>query len=254
MARALTRTNLHSSNLIRVLADLAVLDAAAPGNAFAEKLGEWLNLNDAITLRALHTASPPARQAQAQPASAVSLQAVFDQTKAALVAAITQTGTPKGARTRLALPVLVSVMPLDGATAYEPYRRYHLAHQRQMDSRIGPMRAEVRQRLCQTSPALKSLADLDAVFEGILCDHEARLLARLPTLLEQRFGQLLTAHQQQLAEAQQTDQPALWMTPGGWLGRFCHELQTVLLAELDFRLQTTLGLVEALNHTTTPPQ
>ena len=35
------------------------------------------------------------------------------------------------------------------------------------------------------------------------------------------------------------------MKDGAWLARFCHELQTVLLAELDLRLQPTLGLLEA---------
>jgi hypothetical protein len=48
-----------------------------------------------------------------------------------------------------------------------------------------------------------------------------------------------------LVETGQADNPALWLQAGSWLGRFGNELQTMLLAELDLRLQPTLGLVEA---------
>jgi hypothetical protein len=47
---------------------------------------------------------------------------------------------------------------------------------------------------------------------------------------------------------EQPDDPALWMQPGGWLANFCRELQGVLLAELDLRLQPTVGLIEALSN------
>jgi hypothetical protein len=67
-------------------------------------------------------------------------------------------------------------------------------------------------------------------------------------LLEQRFEQLLKTHQQKLVETQQADNPAIWMNPGAWLARFCNELQTMLLAELDLRLQPTVGLIEAFNN------
>jgi len=38
------------------------------------------------------------------------------------------------------------------------------------------------------------------------------------------------------------------MNEGAWLARFCHELEAVLLAELDVRLQPTVGLIEALQN------
>ena len=46
MTRAPTRTNFHSSRLIRVLADLAMMETSEPGTAFAEKLALWLDHND----------------------------------------------------------------------------------------------------------------------------------------------------------------------------------------------------------------
>jgi hypothetical protein len=95
---------------------------------------------------------------------------------------------------------------------------------------------------------LQHLATLDGAFEGILSEREARLLATLPQLLKKRFEHLRMLHLKTLVDTQQVDNPAQWMQPGAWLERFCHELQTVLLAELDVRLQPALGLLEALNN------
>lgn len=134
------------------------------------------------------------------------------------------------------------------APTYEPYRRYYLAHQHDMELKVRPLRTKVRNVLAKASPALKQLADLDAALDAILCERESKLLSTVPALLEQRFKQLFKEHQQRLADSEQTDHSEFWMKPGGWLARFCHELQTVLIAELDVRLQPTVGLIETLNN------
>jgi hypothetical protein len=247
MTRALTRTHFHSSRLIRVLADLSLAQGVVPGIAFAEKLGLWLDLHDAINLCAAHNASATAAAPGAQTVASGAIGDEYTRIQAALVNSITQRGVPIPGRTRIALPVPKPGESIEDASAYESYRRYYLAHQRDMELRVRPLRAQVREVLTKASPALKKLAALDAVFDGILGDRESKLLATIPVLLEQRFQQLFQAHQQKLADVQQDDNPAFWMKTGAWLARFCHELQTVLLAELDVRLQPTLGLIEAFN-------
>ena len=255
MARALTRTNLHHSRLIRVLTDLAMLDAVAPATAFAEKLGLWLDLNDAITLCAVHNASATRPQVAPSPAESgagTAMSRELVRVRTSLVNSITKGSSPKDAKTRVALPTPKHDAPFDAATAFEPYRRYYLAHQRDMDTRIGPLRVQMRDVLAKASPALRTLAALDSVFDGMLNDRESKLLARLPGLLEQRFEQLHQTHQPSTVEAADADTPAPLMPTGAWLTRFGHELQTVLLAELDLRLQPTVGLIEAYNNETTP--
>lgn len=235
MTRAPTRTHFHRSRLIRVLTELALLDAVDPGHAFAEKLGLWLNLNDAITLCAalnVSSASPPVTRFAAKAAANETLADEFARVRAALVASIT---TKPG-------------VSLEAAADYGPFRRYYAAQQRDMEASVRPLRARVREVLGQASPALRPLAALDATLEAILCAREGKVLATVPVRLERRFEQLRQAHQQRLLETQQTDNPALWMNAGAWLARFCSELQTVLLAELDIRLQPTVGLMEALNN------
>ena len=254
MTRALTRTNLHHSRLIRVLTDLAMLDAVAPTTAFAEKLGLWLDLNDAITLCAVHNASATGPQVASAPAEAgagAAMDRELVRVRTSLVNSITQGSSPKDAKTRAALPTPKRDAPFDAATAFEPYRRYYLAHQRDMETRIGPLRAQMRDVLAKASPALRTLAALDSVFDGMLSDRESKLLARLPGLMEQRFEHLHQTHPPSPVEAAHADHPAPLMPTGAWLARVGHELQTVLLAELDLRLQPTVGLIEAFNNETT---
>jgi hypothetical protein len=248
MTRALTRTNFHSSKLIRVLSDLAMLEAAGPGVAFAEKLGLWLNLHDAINLCSAHNASAPVASSGGKPVASGAIGDEFARIQAALVNSITQSGVSSAGRSRMALPSPKPGDTLEEAGAYEPYRRYYLAHQRDMELRVRPLRAHVRDVLAKASPALRQLAALDAVFDGVLGDRESKVLSTIPSLLDRRFGQLRKAHQQKLVDAQQEDNPAFWVKTGGWLARFCHEMQTVLLAELDVRLLPTLGLIEAFNN------
>lgn len=263
MTRALTRTQLHSSSLIRVLADLTLVDAVEPGSAFAEKLGLWLSLHESIALHAAHNAGaarPAALPAGATPAARVVIDEAFARTRTSLVNAITGHGSPNTSHTHIELPDPQPGEPLDTPTAYEPYRRYYQAHQRAMAASVHPLRAQVRDLLAKASPKLKQLAALDAVFDEILSEREDKLLATVPLLLKRRFDQLRQAQpptptDTQAAESiEPTEPPARRLYPPSWLVRFGHELQTVLLAELDMRLQPALGLIEAFHHeTNTPP-
>lgn len=250
MTRALTRANFHRSRFIRVLADLSLVDGVEPGMAFAEKLGPWLNLNDAITLCAVLNASQPAAPSGAESVARSGLGEELARMRAGLLSSI-NASAPKLGSSGVDFPMSKQGQPVEVATDYEPYRRYYLARQRDMDSSVRALRSRARELLAQASPALRQLAALDATFDAILGERESKLLATAPLLLERRFEQLRKAHQQSLAETRQADEPASWMKTGAWLARFRQELQTVLLAELDLRLQPTLGLIEAFNHETT---
>lgn len=243
MTRALPRTDFNSSGLARFLAGLDLLAPGEPGPAFAARLGEWLDAADAMRLYAAHNAGagePPS----APPAAPAALAAECARLRAALEEGIARSCTP-GAAGRLGLPVPDPGAPLEIAADYEPYRRFHLAHQRDMETRIGPLRARLRAALAQTAPALGRLAALDAALDAILAGRERRLLAALPALLEKRFERLRAAHRQARADAGRTDDPAAWRLPGGWLARFHEELRAALLAEADLRLQPLAGLIEA---------
>jgi hypothetical protein len=251
MRRAPRRTNFNSSRLIRTLAELELVGAPEAQTAFAEKFGQWVDFVSANTLSsALNaiSASPNGGNFSSQPVAATSLAQDFARTRINLANSITKSCAQQVANTRMEQSSVKPGKPFDIAGAYMPYRRNHLAHQRDMDLSIRPLRSNVRDALARSSPALRKLAVLDATFENILLDRESKLLSTLASLLEKRFTRLFKAHQQALVDAQQADHPEQWMEPGAWLARFCAEHQSVLLAELDLRLQPVVGLIETFNN------
>ena len=250
MTRVLTRTNFHSAQLIRTLADLSVLETTGPTAAFGEKLGLWIGFTDAIALTGVHNTNAVEETPEAaQPMAGVSLGEEFAKVRASLENTITKSQAPNTGRTRAELTLPKLDVPLEDVKAYAPFRRYHQAHQRDMENNVRSLRAKVRDGVVKASPKLRQLTALDAAFDGILAEQERRLLATIPTLLEKRFNHLRKTHLQTLQDTPQTDNnPGLWMMPGAWLARFCAELQAVLLAELDLRLQPAVGLLEAFHH------
>lgn len=257
MAQGLPRTRFNTARLVRVLADLAVADAADSKQSFADRLGQWLGFNDAL---ALFSALNPGPVAGGEPQSASSAAAAgsavqaYARMRTALAESIVADGVFRPGKARIELPTPLANMSLEEAADFAPYHRYYLAHQRDMNASIGPLRATVRAALAQRSAELKRLAALDAVMDQALAARERALLATVPGLLAKRFEQLFAAHQAALAETQAADDTQRWMQPGGWLAVFCRDMQAVLLAELELRLQPVAGLVEALEHESAAPR
>ncbi|PWF55661.1 DUF3348 family protein [Massilia glaciei] len=245
MTRDLPRPNFHSSQLIRCLAELDLLEGAEPAGDFADELGQWMHFTDAIALSSVlesGMAKVPAQSPALREATGARLVAEFERIRAFMVNSITKSCAPTGGNTAIKLP-----LPLEPEVSYAPYRRFYEAHQRDMELSVEPLRVNLRAALAQASPRLRKLAELDVVMEKFLRERESRLLARVPRLLQKRFDAQYAAHQEQLAASGQPDNPASWMHPGGWLARFCQTLQTLLLAEAELRLQPSAGLLEAFN-------
>ncbi|HEY3355696.1 MAG TPA: DUF3348 family protein [Polyangia bacterium] len=220
MAHGMPRTRFGTARLVRVLTDLAVADVPAARCSPAERLGEWLGFTDALALAAALDAgvaeAPQGERAAAAPEGAA-LGAAFARVRRALAASITADGA------------------LEPAADFAPYQAHYRAQQRAMSGRIGQLRATVRSALARRSPALRRLAALDAVLDGALAARERALLARVPGLLARRFAHLCQAHE----------------APGAWRAAFRGEVQAVLLAELELRLQPVAGLIAALDNEVT---
>lgn len=249
MAQGLPRTHLNSAGLVRALAGLAVAEIPASRQSLAERLGDWLDFKDALALFSALNAQAAADGGTTASATAIAgARHACKRVRAALAESIASDGVSQPGKARIELPVPTAQDTAEEAADFEPWRRYYLAHQRDMNANIGALRATVRAALARRSPALAKLAALDAVMDQALAERERALLATVPALLEQRFGQRLDAHRAAVADSQAADDPAAWMGPGGWLAGFCAELKAVLLAELELRLQPVTGLLEALDN------
>ncbi len=228
----LPRTSFNSPRLVRLLAELTGEPATGPKQSFAERLGLWLDLNDAIALSGALAAAAPAPGTAAGASGAAGLREDFARVRAALAESIGADGVAGAGPARIRWPAPAAGATAETAADFTPYRRYYAAHQREMESAIGLLRSRARQALAACSPALARLAGLDAVLEKALGERERSLLAGVPQLLERRGRALCQAA---LAAGE----------PASWLPAFRRDLQAVLFAELEVRLLPVAGLVEA---------
>ena len=286
MTRALPRASLYSASLVRFLTENALLAPARPAEDVGQKLGDWLDFRQAIALLGVlspETASDPQPAAPPPHVRRMALLAPealakhVDKVRAQLVESITQ-GAPAGSGlARIDMPAPVLDESVEIKTAFDPYRRFVAAHQRQMESTLRSLRAQLRLQLSQRASAGQQLAALDTAFENILAEREAALLAKTSKLLEKRFVQALKAHMQVQAQAQRAalatetadatvdasdDINAMASAtnespkadPSSWLMPLRQTIRQALLAELDTRLQPALGLLEALTSLATQEQ
>lgn len=251
MAPGLPRTSFNTSGLVRLLAELAVADVGESKQSFAERLGSWLDLGDAISLSAALKPGGTTVPSGDPAAAGAPLQEELARLRAALVDSISSDEGSRNGRARLKLPTPAPGASVDAAADFSPYHRYYLAQQRDMEAGIGPLRAKVRAALPGLSPALGQLAALDAVLEEALAARERNLFASVPLLLGKRFDHLRRTHQAALADSPAPDDAQRWTEPGGWLAVFCRDLRNLLLAELELRLQPVAGLIEAIGNKVT---
>jgi hypothetical protein len=274
MTRALPRASLYSASLVRFLTENALLAPARQAEDVGQKLGDWLDFRQAIALHGVlptdtASAAPPAPlPAHVQRMALIAPEALakhVDKVRAQCVESITR-GAPAGSGlARIDMPAPVLNEPVEIKTAFEPYRRFMAAHQRQMETTLRSLRAQLRLQLSQRGGAGQQLAALDTAYENILADREAALLAKTSKLLEKRFVQALKAHMQLQALTTETadasdDMDVIDVNPNDtpkadpsrWLMPLRQTLRHALLAELDTRLQPTLGLLEALTSFATP--
>jgi len=223
----------HRSTLVRQLAawQPAPEGADAPRQDVAERLGQWLNVADAIALRALHQALPAVKQrprgkGAAMPAPA-ELQAELQRVRQALERAITRHDAD--------------------LTEHEfaPVHQHVLDLQRHMDMRIDALRDHVRQTLSMASPQLAQLAALDASLHQLLGGREQHLLSTLPSFLKARFARVRKAAE----AAEDPDESATGASTAAPVApTLTADLHALLRAELELRLQPVHGMIEAYWH------
>jgi len=125
----------------------------------------------------------------------------------------------------------------DGAALTEllvPYLQHFSQQQRLIESRTSAFRTRLRASLTRASDELARLAQLDDYIERAMAAPQLRAMTGLSALLETRA-------QKHYAADSLRWRPRLWS-----------DLQRLLRAELDQKLQPVLGLIEALS-TNSPP-
>jgi len=262
MTRPLPRAHFNSSRLVRFLTENGMLSAVQTPEDIGQKLGDWLNFRQAIALHGVLNPESPFVHAPHKPRlPAMTFQALsrhVDKVRAQLEESILQGAPPGSGLARIDMPPAELEDPVEPKTAFEPYRRFYAAHQRHMETTLHTLRSQIRSQLGKGSSAMQQLATLDAAFENILAEREAALLSKVAKLHEKRFMQAVKAHIKNLSEASSlvaagdasTERDSVPKQTTAWLGPLRQAMRSALLAELDTRLQPTLGLLEALKQET----
>jgi len=257
MAPGLPRTHFTSSTFVRLLTELASTEAVDSEQSFAERLGLWLEWTDAISLSTALSGGSAAKSSRPQAGASAPGSAIVEElarVRADLVQSITTDGLFTAHKASMKRPTPSPDADIDSAPDFSPYRRQYLVHQQAMADRIGALRGRVRTALSNQSPTLGRLAALDAVFDEALGVRERHLLSHVPPMLERRFEHLRKVHHETMAEAQESGASPPWLKPRNWWAVYRKDMQHVLLAELDLRLQPIEGMMEAIGHEITRRQ
>ena len=236
-----------SSRLVRQLGAWPFLALESSRQDFAERLSLWISPVDAIALHAVQqTAAAPTGTWPPEAVTQVdALRQEVERVRAALQRSMSVTPerpTPAsgGAGRLLGAPGEVDASG-EAALLGARYRQWCGDRQRDMEARTSALRAQARRVLAGLTPRLRQLALLDAALERALGSREQKLLARLPGLLQRRFQQWQEAGGQVPPGAPLSAQSR----SGHWEAGFRQEMQALLQAELQTRLEPVLGLVEA---------
>ena len=225
------RATVRGPTFIRLLARLTHADIPQPSQPLSDRLSQWVDWTHSLTLSTALDAAPLAAApgervcADSEAAECAKLRNALGQAIAgdrAFVAA--EAGVPAAARA-------------EEAADYPFFRQRYLALQQTMEAGAGRLRERLRDRLSLGTPRMAQLAAVDLVMERALARRERALLGAAPTLLGEHFERLRLAAQDEAAAAPRA--PA-------WLETFRRDMRSLLLAELDVRLQPAEGLLAAL--------
>ena len=225
------RSNLQSTRLVHLLGPWLPTAVEAPRQDVAERLGQWLNVNETITLHQTRSAAPAAARRAGESLPLVhppaDLHDEFQQALQRVRGVLSQSILARDPSHR--------TDPNDLDVEWALFQQRLHDQQRRMALSVDALRSHVRQRMASSTPALAQLAALDAAMAPLFNEREQRLLATtLPALLKAHFTSLRQA-------------AGLSNTPEDlrWLQTFAAEFEQILLAELELRLLPVTGLIEA---------
>ena len=227
-------TGLGGPPLVRLLARLAKIEVQASEQALPDRLSQWLGWSDAI---ALAGALKGGKKLTVPPTGEARI--TCDMVRAELTQAIQEdelllVRPPVKSRMQARRMIVRNDDP-----DYVLYRQCYLALQQRMETSIAALRADLRARMAAMGPEMAKLAAIDAVMEQALMEKEYTLFVSVPTKLEAYFTQLRQA-------SQDDDASDGAKSSNAWLDVFRKDMQGVLLAELDIRMQPAEGLQATL--------
>lgn len=217
----------NSSKLINTLQALTLCDNNPSQQHFAQKLGDLLDLPDAFVvadnLRGLKRM--PFKEANS-PCESEPIQQQFLNDKKALEQTL--------------IEKIQQHSRFDNKQP-ESYSRFYSLCQSELEQAIVKIRKPIINQLKQSSVRMARLVFLDELLHDKLGAQLRSFYSVLPKLVEKHFAALQ-------APEQQPDMISLGQTHSNpWPQQLKQDIQHLLLAELELRLQPLVGLIEAID-------
>ena len=257
MLQAPQRTGLSGPTLIRLLTRLTDVDVPESRQSLSDHLSLWLGWTDAIALSAALNTSPPVITPGARMFSSAE-ERECERVRTTLADAIASDTAATAARRPVPgqpAPTKKLAALAEAEADYANFRQRYLSLQHTMETSVGNLRSRLRGMVAARNGEWTRLAVVDAIMDRALLPKERALLGAIPKLLQGHFERLRQAEATALAEAQaeaaaqaeaEGAEPAVPTASGAWLDTFRKDMRSVLLAELDVRLQPVEGLLAAL--------
>ncbi len=249
MTQASAQNSLSGSRLVRFLSGLGVADIQVSHKHFAQRLGKLINLSDSVRLSSAHShIATMGFEPTTNSSKAVTEE--FLRVRTSIVQSLTRSFVPGAADSRIVLPPHSADTSLDEARAYQPYKNFYIAHQREIDHKVQRLQSHVREAVSGLSPELAQLAALDMVLGDTLALHARKFFSTIPKLLEKRYSHLRKEYCGAVSDPEHSNNNNLQEHErlcGELHQQLCAEMQGLLLAEVEARLLPVLGIIEALN-------
>lgn len=220
---------------------MSVSNVTLSPKQFAGRLGQLVDLADSISISSAHAEL----QRQVFEPGGASRQAIVDEflrVRRSIMRSVISSCAGQTGASRARLPEAMAELPPDVATAYAPYMKFYVAHQRDIDPRVQRLLADTRESVAGLSPNLAQLCTLDEVVGNTLSLHRRKFFGAVPRLLARRFEQGFNEHKRARSDGQSG--PTSW---DQFHRQFCAEMRGLLLAEIETRLLPVTGLIEAIN-------
>ncbi len=241
MVQDFQHANSASSALIPLLARLSAADVPPSRQSLADSLSQWLDWTNAIALSTALSAAGSGDDDAVSDASIGAAERECVRVRTSLANAITGDSALAVTKRRKHATSFRTPPHAEIPTDFASFRHICISRQQAMETAIATLRGLVRDRVSSASSGMKQLVMVDAAMERALAHRERTLLSGIPALLSARFNAL--RHAAQIEPATPGDATA---DSFAWLDTFRHDMQAVLLAELDLRFQPVDGLLAAL--------
>lgn len=248
----MTQATLHhpvrGSKLVRFLSEYEMSNIHVSHKNFAQRLGLLVDLSDSVTLAESLRAIPKMAHKVTEALTELGCEGLvqeFLKQRAIVLKSILKSFDFNAVFIQFKLPTPQSDTSIADAINFDQYQRFYLLHQSELDVKTEKIRALVRREISEHSLNLAQLAELDKTLSQSMVIPTRKRFAVVVKILKTRFEQLYSEYCETFKESTCVEQPLSWINEKGWLTQFYAEMQQLLLAEFEVRLQPIIGLVEA---------